>query len=706
MKTRKTIQQHLAAIVGTCAILLSADTSFAAPAVIKGPVYNSATKHYYYLLESDTWTNSQAAAVTLGGNLVTVNDAAENQWIISAFQNHGGVLRHLWIGLNDFATQGTFDWVGGPSTYTNWFRPDQPDLIGTERAVLIFGPATVPNSGKWNNFRDVASITQADFVGPINGVVEVPADDCCCNPPAANNDNFNYGVERPTFPLQLNVLGNDTEPKGYPLFIVNVFPPELATISPNGTSLQFTPPSNFTGTASVWYEVSNGPCSSWAVATVRFDNSPPTAVDDTRWSPFYSASTVFTVNAAANDLDANDQPKLKITGFIPPLTGNVVIDTANNVLKFTCNNGFNGKEQFVYTVSDGFGGTSSAYVFIHAGRTMHWVGDVSNPASGARALVDVNVGTGGDATGTVVWDGQTYRFKAAMVTGPYDWEPIVIPPKKRGLPPITIDLDLVDGVVIATVGDGIKQATGPIEVANTNQTPGYYTFLIAQPTAPALSAIKGQGYGGLTINANGTFNVKGAMPDGVAFSSAGSVVGTSVFFASQLNYLSPTTAGTQGSCLAAIQLPTGAATNITGNFAWSKPAQTVGAPSAAFTFVTVPAHGEFYTPPVHPALPLTLGTAPNCDLDFIPPGGVLSANAATMVSKSTSYGVVKANGPASSHPAEVKYFLNTGFIKGSLYVAPKKYSAAGALIQGSSNIGGGHMIGKPFTGSGPLEIVP
>ena len=66
-----------------------------------GPFRNAANGHLYYLLTADTWTNSEAEAVALGGHLVTINDAAENQWVVDTFANYGGVERPLWIGLTD-----------------------------------------------------------------------------------------------------------------------------------------------------------------------------------------------------------------------------------------------------------------------------------------------------------------------------------------------------------------------------------------------------------------------------------------------------------------------------------------------------------------------------------------------------------------------------------------------------------------------------
>ena len=53
--------------------------------ILKGPITNQVTGHIYYLLTEDTWGNSQAEALRLGGNLVTINHAEEQNWVFSNF---------------------------------------------------------------------------------------------------------------------------------------------------------------------------------------------------------------------------------------------------------------------------------------------------------------------------------------------------------------------------------------------------------------------------------------------------------------------------------------------------------------------------------------------------------------------------------------------------------------------------------------------
>jgi hypothetical protein len=161
----------------TCIVALvtvSANTALAVTP-ISGPIVNPANGHTYYLLGNSDFTDAQAGALTLGGNVVTINDAAENAWVCQTFTNFGGVTRNLWIGLNaaglDGGNPANFGWVdGSPSTYRNW-APGEPNF--SDQYTLIV-PAPDTNAGQWNNVSNTTNAGYEFFPVYLNyGVVEV-----------------------------------------------------------------------------------------------------------------------------------------------------------------------------------------------------------------------------------------------------------------------------------------------------------------------------------------------------------------------------------------------------------------------------------------------------------------------------------------------------------------------------------------------------
>jgi len=126
--------QHFMALV----VLSLPTVPGARAAVLAGPLTNAANAHTYYLLSADTWTASEAEARGLGGHLVTINDAAENQWVLNTFFPLTGVpYASLWIGLNDAANEGQFVWANGePVTFTYWY-PGEPNNLGGEDYATI-----------------------------------------------------------------------------------------------------------------------------------------------------------------------------------------------------------------------------------------------------------------------------------------------------------------------------------------------------------------------------------------------------------------------------------------------------------------------------------------------------------------------------------------------------------------------------------------
>ncbi len=101
--------------------------------------------HTYFVSQEETsWTAAQAQAEALGGNLVTINDASENDWLVG---NFGDRLR--WIGLSDKLSEGDFQWVNGEtSTYRNW-APGEPNntpfIAEGEDYVELY------SNGQWND---------------------------------------------------------------------------------------------------------------------------------------------------------------------------------------------------------------------------------------------------------------------------------------------------------------------------------------------------------------------------------------------------------------------------------------------------------------------------------------------------------------------------------------------------------------------------
>ena len=64
------------------------------------------------------WPAAEAWAASLGGHLVSIDDQAEQDWLVATF----GTPTVRWIGLYDELNDDTFAWVNGDAVgYTNWY---------------------------------------------------------------------------------------------------------------------------------------------------------------------------------------------------------------------------------------------------------------------------------------------------------------------------------------------------------------------------------------------------------------------------------------------------------------------------------------------------------------------------------------------------------------------------------------------------------
>jgi hypothetical protein len=98
---------------------------------------------YYRSNGSMTWTAARQACVNMGGHLVTITSAGENNFVFNTWPSG-------WIGFTDEVVEGQWRWVTGESVvYTNW-NWGEPNNVGNEDyAQFVSG-------GRWNDLPNMS----------------------------------------------------------------------------------------------------------------------------------------------------------------------------------------------------------------------------------------------------------------------------------------------------------------------------------------------------------------------------------------------------------------------------------------------------------------------------------------------------------------------------------------------------------------------
>jgi hypothetical protein len=127
--------------------------------ILDTATYNGNT---YELLSQATWTDSEAYAVSVGAHLVAVDNAAENNFLISTW----GSQRTLWLGLfRTGPTPADFAWTNGQAvTFTNWAPGEPNNCCSGEHYAHTY------TNGQWNDLANVSG-----YAFPQYGVVEISA---------------------------------------------------------------------------------------------------------------------------------------------------------------------------------------------------------------------------------------------------------------------------------------------------------------------------------------------------------------------------------------------------------------------------------------------------------------------------------------------------------------------------------------------------
>ena len=98
---------------------------------------------YYRSNGSMTWTNARQACINMGGHLVTITSAAENNFVFNTWPSG-------WIGFTDEAVEGQWRWVTGELvTYTNWNGGEPNNANNEDYAQFV-------NGGRWNDLPNVS----------------------------------------------------------------------------------------------------------------------------------------------------------------------------------------------------------------------------------------------------------------------------------------------------------------------------------------------------------------------------------------------------------------------------------------------------------------------------------------------------------------------------------------------------------------------
>lgn len=206
-------------------------------------------------------------------------------------------------------------------------------------------------------------VTAASTAALILAGAIMPGVAYAAGPPVASPDTITTLVNTPAFG---NVLANDTTSSG--TLTVTGFTavaPAFGSLSiaSDGT-YTFTPATDWTGTTSSSYTVTNGSKTRTAAITINVNpsNSAPTASNDTL-SLVEDAAPNVTASILANDTDP-DNDTLTVTAVTNVTGGSAGLAAGVVTFTLTANLCGAGAAGFDYTVSDGNGHTASAHATI------------------------------------------------------------------------------------------------------------------------------------------------------------------------------------------------------------------------------------------------------------------------------------------------------------------------------------------------------
>lgn len=313
-----------------------------------------------------------------GKQIVYRYDAAGNrtQQVVSATTGNRPP-----VAVDDakIATEGT------PYTFdprTNDSDPDANPIVVSHVSSGEFGTATVGAGGTSITYTPTSGLVAGDAIaysisdGTLSSSATI-AFTMANAPPVPVADSISVPRASATG-ITFDPRVNDTDPGLDPITVTAKTNGTKGTVTlgAGGTSLTYKPTPPLYGTDTFTYTITDdaGASATGTVnVTIQFVNTAPTARNDLVNKTVTNAAFSVAVDPRPNDTDP-ESDALTITGKTNGAFGTVTILNSGTLLQYlrTSNyppvNGF-ATDSFSYTISDGFGGTSTATVNIQVDRT-------------------------------------------------------------------------------------------------------------------------------------------------------------------------------------------------------------------------------------------------------------------------------------------------------------------------------------------------
>ncbi|HET7434425.1 MAG TPA: Ig-like domain-containing protein, partial [Thermoanaerobaculia bacterium] len=177
--------------------------------------------------------------------------------------------------------------------------------------------------------------------------------------------------------IDINVTANDTDPDGDPVTLITspivVAPANGTAAKVSGSTIRYTPQSNWVGTAKFLYEAGDGRglrTRAWVTVTVSDANNRPIGSDDTaRVAPGSEVS----INVTANDTDPDgDSVTLISNPVVSPALHGSTVKINGSTIKYTPSAGYYGTDRFQYEAGDGHGARTRAWVDVTVTYEVVW----------------------------------------------------------------------------------------------------------------------------------------------------------------------------------------------------------------------------------------------------------------------------------------------------------------------------------------------